>query len=171
MSPLLTSTAVAILWVHGLIHLMGAVVYMRLGSIEGLPYKTVLAGRWDVGGAGAAAFGLLWAVAAAGFVVAGAGLAAGADWWRPMTLVTAALSLVIAYAETRGLRVIENVGPLDGYGIAVVAVWAATWTGLFLQWRTRQLPWAPIRTLATLAVIIAAICLLFAFYRTAPLMA
>ena len=64
MSPLLTSTAVAILWVHGLIHLMGAVVYMRLGSIEGLPYKTVLAGRWDVGGAGAAAFGLLWAVAA-----------------------------------------------------------------------------------------------------------
>jgi len=85
-------------------------------------------------------------------------------------LVTAALSLVIAYAETRGLRVIENVGPLDGYGIAVVAVWAATWTGLFLRWRTRQLPWAPIRTLATIAVIIAAICLLFAFYRTAPLM-
>ena len=82
MSPLLTSTAVAILWVHGLIHLMGAVVYMRLGSIEGLPYKTVLAGRWDVG-----------------FVVAGAGLAAGADWWRPMTLVTAALSLVLALID------------------------------------------------------------------------
>jgi hypothetical protein len=99
MSPLLTSTAVAILWVHGLIHLMGAVVYMRLGSIEGLPYKTVLAGRWDVGGAGAAAFGLLWAVAAAGFVVAGAGLAAGADWWRPMTLVSAARSLVIALID------------------------------------------------------------------------
>ena len=86
-------------------------------------------------------------------------------------LLTAALSLVIAYAETRGLRVIENVGPLDGYGIAVVAVWAATWTGLFLRWRTRQLPWAPVRTLATIAVIMAAICLLFAFYRTAPLMA
>jgi hypothetical protein len=99
MSPLLTSTAVAILWVHGLIHLMGAVVYMRLGSIEGLPYKTVLAGRWDVGGAGAAAFGLLWALAAAGFVVSGAGLAAGADWWRPLTLGTAALSLVIALID------------------------------------------------------------------------
>jgi len=99
MSHVLTSSAIAILWVHGLVHLMGAVVYMRLGSIEGLPYKTVLAGRWDVGAAGVAVFGLLWAVAAAGFVVAGGALAAGAEWWRPMTFAAASLSLVLAVVD------------------------------------------------------------------------
>jgi len=52
-----------------------------------------------VGPPGAAAFGLLWALAAAGFVAAGGGLAAGADWWRPMTLGAAALSLVLAVID------------------------------------------------------------------------
>lgn len=57
-----------VLIAHGLIHLMGTTVYMRLGDIIGFTYKTtLLGGRWDVGSAGISVFGLLWAVAAVGF--------------------------------------------------------------------------------------------------------
>jgi len=127
MSRLLTNFAIAFLWLHGLVHVMGAVVYMRLGSIGGLPYKTVLANRWDVGAVGAAAFGLLWAVAAAGFIVAGGGLSAGADWWRPMTVGVAALSLVLAVLDWQSAFV---AAALDLAVIAVVVTSALPlWRG------------------------------------------
>ena len=46
---------------HGLIHLMGTTVYMKLGMIEGFGYKTtLLAGRFDLGAGGIAVFGALW---------------------------------------------------------------------------------------------------------------
>ncbi len=54
-----------VLVLHGLIHLMGTAVYMKLGVIQQLPYKaTVLGGRWDLGAGGIAVYGALWAVAA-----------------------------------------------------------------------------------------------------------
>jgi hypothetical protein len=59
-----------VLVLHGLIHLMGTAVYMKLGTVEGLKYKTtLLGGRWDLGAGGIWVFGALWAVAAVGFVV------------------------------------------------------------------------------------------------------
>ncbi|MEO8077929.1 MAG: ABC transporter permease [Acidobacteriota bacterium] len=95
-------------------------VYMRLGTIGGLPYKTVLAGRSDIGFAGTAAFGFLWAVAAAGFVVAGAGLSAGADWWRPMTVGMAALSFALAVLDWQVAFVAV------GLDLAVIAITVAS---------------------------------------------
>ena len=54
-----------VLVAHGLIHLIGTTVYLRLGEIKGFTYKTtLLGGRWDIGSAGMGIFGVLWAVAA-----------------------------------------------------------------------------------------------------------
>lgn len=57
--------------VHALIHLMGTTVYMKLGQVEGLEYKTTLLnGLWDLGEKGIWGYGLLWGLAAAGFIIA-----------------------------------------------------------------------------------------------------
>ncbi len=96
MTRILGIIGIAVLVLHGLIHLMGAVAYMRLGDVAGLPYKTtLLGGRWDVGPGGMAAFGALWGVAAVGFVAAAAALAFGAPWARGLLLTVALASLVL----------------------------------------------------------------------------
>jgi hypothetical protein len=88
--------ATILLALHGLIHLMGTTVYMKLGTIAALPYKTtLLGGRWDLGERGMRAFGALWAVAAIGFVVAALALLAGWAWWQPALLAVALFSLML----------------------------------------------------------------------------
>lgn len=92
----LTMVAVAILILHGFVHLMGTIVYMRLGTIQNLPYKTTLLGtRWDLGAGGISAFGALWSIAALGFVVAA--LAFGFGWahWQKILLSVTLFSLVL----------------------------------------------------------------------------
>ncbi len=92
--------AAVILVLHGLVHLMGTTVYMKLGTIQNLPYKTtVLGGRVDLGEGGMRLFGALWAIAAAGFVVAGVGLMAGWPWWRPLLVVVTFFSLTLTVAD------------------------------------------------------------------------
>ena len=60
-----------LLALHGLVHLMGVAAYLKLTKVPGLPYKTtVLEGRWDLGESGMQTFGVLWAFAAIGFLVA-----------------------------------------------------------------------------------------------------
>lgn len=66
----------AVLVLHGVIHMMGAYVYMGLGRIESLPYKTtLLGGRWDLGEHGTHLFGASWLVPLIGFCALGANLA------------------------------------------------------------------------------------------------
>jgi hypothetical protein len=78
---------------HGLVHLMGFVAYWPLAEVKALPYKTaLLAGRWEVGAPGMKLYGLLWLLAAVGFVAGAAGLFAQQAWWRPVMLATMALS-------------------------------------------------------------------------------
>ena len=88
--------ATIVLVLHGLIHLMGTVAYMKLGVIQQLPYKTtVLGGRWDLGAGGIAVYGVLWAVAAIGFVVAALAFWFGWVGWQPLLLGMTLLSLVL----------------------------------------------------------------------------
>lgn len=102
---IITSVVLAL---HGLIHLMGAATYLRLAEIEQLPYKTtVLGGRWDLGSSGTTFFGILWAVAAAGFVLTAIALFGNWDWWRSLLIAVTLFSLVltsldwgVAYAGT-----------------------------------------------------------------------
>ena len=71
-----------ILSIHGLIHLIGAAVYLRLGDVQGLAYKTtVLGGRVDLGDGGTRVFAALWILTAIGFVAAALGLLEGWNWW------------------------------------------------------------------------------------------
>lgn len=96
MQTLMLVVAVGGLILHGLIHLMGTTVYMKLGKIEGLPYKTtVLGGRWELGEGGMRLFGGLWVIPAVGFVLSGLALWFGWAWWQPLAVGSALLSLVL----------------------------------------------------------------------------
>jgi hypothetical protein len=89
-----------LLALHGLVHLLGFVSYLRLATIPTLPYTTaVLGGRLELGTAGMSAFGLAWGVAALGFVLVAAALLLGWAWWRPALLAVTLLSLLITVLD------------------------------------------------------------------------
>jgi hypothetical protein len=82
---------------HGLIHLMGTVTYLKRGTVQGLTYKTtLLGGRWDLGQGGIGIYGALWALAAIGFIVAAIALLAGWGWYRPILMGVAMFSLALS---------------------------------------------------------------------------
>jgi hypothetical protein len=88
--------AAFVLIAHGLIHLLGTTVYLRLGEVSGFAYKTTLLGNsWDVGTAGVGIFGAMWAVAALGFVVAAIAMLTGSSWWQPVLITVTVFSLVL----------------------------------------------------------------------------
>ena len=61
MAKIALALAVFVLVVHGLIHLMGTAVYIRLAEVKGLTYKTtLLSGHWELGEGGIRVFGALW---------------------------------------------------------------------------------------------------------------
>ena len=88
-----------ILILHGLIHLIGFVVNWKLVTIEDIPYKnSIVAGKIPVGGAGIRVIGVLWLLAAIGFVVAGIGLFVLAPWWLTLTFWMSLFSLALCIA-------------------------------------------------------------------------
>jgi hypothetical protein len=92
--------AAIILVLHGLIHLMGTAAYLKLANVQGLPYKTtVLGGRWDLGEVGIGIFGVLWAIAAIGFIVVPIAWLMNKNWWRPALVVVTLLSLVLTVLD------------------------------------------------------------------------
>jgi hypothetical protein len=85
-----------ILVLHGLVHIMGLVSYLKLGEVQGIPYKTtVLDGRLNLGETGVGIYGVLWAVAALGFVLAATGLLLNSSWWLPLLTASTVFSLVL----------------------------------------------------------------------------
>jgi hypothetical protein len=100
------SIIIAILLIlHGLIHLMGTVTYMKLGAVQGLTYKTtLLGGRWDLGEGGIRIYGALWAAAAIGFVVAAMALLFGWTWWKPVLTGVTLLSLTLTTLDWRDAK-------------------------------------------------------------------
>lgn len=91
---------VGIVFIHGLIHLMGLVAYFPLGEIAELPYKTtLLGGRWDIGAAGMRYFSALWLAAAVGLMASAIGLALRQDWWLPLLSIAILLSLIITVLD------------------------------------------------------------------------
>ena len=88
--------AAFVLIAHGLIHLLGTTVYLRLGEVSGFPYKTSLLGNsWDVGPIGMGIFGAMWAVAAVGFIVSAIGMLTGSSWWQPVLIGVTVFSLLL----------------------------------------------------------------------------
>ena len=91
-----------VLGLHGLIHLIGTAVYMKLTEIQGFSYKTtLLGGRWDIGENGIRIFGALWVVPAVVFIVAAVALLAGWEWWRLVLVAVTLLSLVLTVLDWR----------------------------------------------------------------------
>jgi hypothetical protein len=98
--PIITIIAAIALALHGLIHLLGTAVYMKLTTIEGMSYKTtLLGGRWDLGETGIRVFGALWAVATVGFVISALALLAGWSWWQPVLVGVTLFSLVLTVLD------------------------------------------------------------------------
>ena len=90
-----TITALVLI-AHGLIHLMGTIVYMKLGEIPGFNYKTtLLGGRWDLGVNGMRSFGALWIFPAVGFIIIGIALLMNLSWWRSMLVPVTLFSLIL----------------------------------------------------------------------------
>ena len=88
--------AVFVLFAHGLIHLLGTVVYLRLGEVQGFAYKTtLLGGSWNLGPSGMGVFGALWALAAVGFIVAALTLLMNRGGWQRILAVVTVFSLLL----------------------------------------------------------------------------
>lgn len=101
MKALIILAALALI-LHGIVHLMGTATYMKLGTVQGLTYKTTLLdGRWNLGENGIALYGALWALAALGFVAAAVALLAGWDWYRPALISVTVFSLTLTVLDWR----------------------------------------------------------------------
>lgn len=96
-ASILYFSAAFFVFTHGLVHLIGVVVYWQLAEVEEFPpYKTTLFnGRWEIGDIGMRIYGLLWLIATLGFVVAAVGMVIQQDWWIPMLFGTSIFSLVV----------------------------------------------------------------------------
>jgi len=100
MSKTIQIIAALVLVLHGLIHLMGTAVYMKLTEIQGFSYKTtLLGGSWDLGENGIRVFGALWVAPAAGFILIAVSLLAGWEWWRPALVAVTLFSLVLTVVD------------------------------------------------------------------------
>ena len=89
-----------VLFLHGLVHLMGTAVYMRLATIETFAYKTtLLAGQLEIGKGGMKLFGALWLIAAAGFVVSAMSLLLGWSSTHQIVLGVTLFSLILTVLD------------------------------------------------------------------------
>ena len=96
MSRIFLILTVAVLIIHGLIHLMGFVAYWPLATLSELPYKTtVLNGRFNLGTIGIRGFSVLWLITAVGFVIGTVGLLTEKPWWGSLLISITLLSIVI----------------------------------------------------------------------------
>lgn len=97
---------IGLLVVHGIAHLPGFAVPWQLITSTELPYRTtILAGRIDIGDAGARAVGLAWAIAAAAFLALAWSLWAGLPWTRTLIACAVAFSLVLCAAGWPDARI------------------------------------------------------------------
>jgi hypothetical protein len=85
-----------VLFVHGVAHIVGLVVFWRLTELEEMPYKTtVLAGKIDVGDVGIRIVGLLWLATALAYFACALAVIPPLWWWLPATIGVTVFSLVL----------------------------------------------------------------------------
>ncbi len=93
---LINIIAAIYLIVHGLIHLIGFVVFWQIAEIEDISYTTtVLAGRLDIGDVGIRILGVVWLLITVAFVIAGVAIFFSPPWWWSFTLAVTVASLVV----------------------------------------------------------------------------
>lgn len=83
--------------VHGIAHLVGFVVPWQITKMEDMPYKTtLLSGQINVGDTGIRIVGLLWLMAAVGFVISGIAVLRLTPWWNTWALYISLFSLILS---------------------------------------------------------------------------
>ena len=93
---LINVIAAIYLIVHGIIHLIGFVVFWQIAEIEDISYKTtVLAGRLDIGDVGMRILGVVWLLITVAFVIAGVAIFFSPPWWWSFTLAVTIASLIV----------------------------------------------------------------------------
>ncbi|MBN2077583.1 MAG: ABC transporter permease [Spirochaetes bacterium] len=91
---------------HGISHLVGFVVPWKIATLKEEPYKTtLLSGSINVGDIGIRVVGILWLLAAAGFIAAAAGAFAQSQWWRPLSLGLSVFSFFLCILGLPGARI------------------------------------------------------------------
>lgn len=102
MNRLLTYVGSIILFGHGMIHFLGTAVYFELADVAEFPYKTtLLGGAVNVGDVGMRVFGVLWAVAAIGFVAAAGAVLTDWDHWPLLVGAVTVFSLLLTVLDYR----------------------------------------------------------------------
>jgi hypothetical protein len=112
-----------VLALHGFAHIVGFAG--SFGLAESIPYKTtVLGGTVDLGDGGIRAFGILWLIAAAAFLVASAAAMTNQEWWTKAVLVAAVGSLVLGMMALPEARIGVAIDLLI---LGAVAAWRTGW--------------------------------------------
>jgi hypothetical protein len=112
-----------VLALHGFAHIVGFAG--SFGLAESIPYKTtVLGGTVDLGDGGIRAFGILWLIAAAAFLVASAAAMTNQEWWTKAVLVAAVGSLLLGMMALPEARIGVAIDLLI---LGAVAAWRMGW--------------------------------------------
>lgn len=82
---------VAILSLHGLIHIMGGVNELGIAKIEGLSGKTL----FTIPSSLQLILGVLWLIAVALFFIAAFGLVTNQQWWRSAVIIAVIVSQIL----------------------------------------------------------------------------
>ena len=91
-----------LLFLHGVVHLIGPIAYWRLAEVSGLPFRTtVLWDRVQVGPWGMQVLGGAYLLSAALFMTVAGGVLLDTTWWRALLFAAAALSLVITALDVK----------------------------------------------------------------------
>jgi hypothetical protein len=86
----------AVLFVHGIAHIVGFVVPWKLITSPDVPYRTtVLTGSLDLGPAGVRLLGIVWLVVALLFIVLAVSVQQHAVWWYEDAFVLVGVSLML----------------------------------------------------------------------------
>jgi len=93
---LINIIAAIYLIVHGLIHLIGFVVFWQIAEIADFSYTTsVLSGKLDIGDVGMRVLGVVWLLISVAFVIAGVTIFFSPPWWWSYTLAVTVASLIV----------------------------------------------------------------------------
>lgn len=98
---------VAMIILHGLIHLMGGVHVLGIAKIEELSQPTII----SMDGWVKTFYGVLWFLAVLVFLVAGFGLFTNQSWWKSVALSAVVLSqiLIIPWWPAAKIGTIPNI--------------------------------------------------------------
>lgn len=128
MDPTIVKVVVAgVLGAHGVGHLLGVLPAAGIARFDGVSTSSwALTGALGDGAARLVAVGL-FAVPAAGFVVAAAGLLLGEPWWRPIAAASAVVSIVATALYPQAFPAGSTIGSLAVNVLVLYAVLVAGW--------------------------------------------